>query len=299
MPQTQRSGRWARTSLAALAVSAGVVVVAFAGRAPLSRSTQVDASSARAPVVALFILLAGAGIVALAALVSLSLSAGRSKGDDEPEHVAEPLRVHWVWKLLAILLPVALGASLVAAAVLGAKSATHTIRVGGAGAAGRAHNARPPASGGTSAFALPPWLPWTALAIVLIALASVAALLALRRGRTVGEPEETSAARAAVDAAIGALDTAPDPRSAVIAAYAAMERTLGAHGVTRSGSEAPREYLRRVLAQASQTEREARTLTGLFEEARFSAHPIPERTRELALAALSSLRARLGAVEAG
>jgi hypothetical protein len=299
MLQTQRSGRRVRTSFAALGVSAGIVVVALAGRAPLSRSAPLDASSARAPVTALLVLFVGAAIVALAALATLIWPGRQRKRDDEPEFVFEAPQLHWIWKLLAILLPIALGAALVAAAVLGAKSVHHTPGVGGAGPAGPSPRARPPAKGGTSTFALPDWLPWTALAIVLIALALVAALLALRRGRTVGEPEEASAARAAVDAAIGALDTATDPRSAVIAAYAAMERTLGAHGVTRSGSEAPREYLRRVLAQASQTEREARTLTGLFEEARFSAHPIPERTRELALAALSSLRARLGAVEAG
>ncbi|MGB0091097.1 MAG: DUF4129 domain-containing protein, partial [Solirubrobacteraceae bacterium] len=96
-----------------------------------------------------------------------------------------------------------------------------------------------------------------------------------------------------VEAAIGALETATDPRGAVIAAYGAMERTLATHGVARSPAEAPREYLRRTRAASSATEREARTLTGLFEEARFSTHPIPERVRELASSALSCLRARL------
>jgi hypothetical protein len=43
------------------------------------------------------------------------------------------------------------------------------------------------------------------------------------------------------------------------------------------------------------TEREARTLTGLFEEARYSTHPIPEPVRELALSALRSLQDRLEA----
>lgn len=101
----------------------------------------------------------------------------------------------------------------------------------------------------------------------------------------------------AVEAAIGALDTIADPRGAVIAAYVAMQATLAERGVARSPAEAPREYLRRVLMAISATEREATTLTGLFEEARFSTHPIPERVRELALAALSSLRARLTAGE--
>jgi hypothetical protein len=96
-----------------------------------------------------------------------------------------------------------------------------------------------------------------------------------------------------VDAAIGALDAEADPRRAVIAAYRAMQQTLGEHGVARSPTEAPREYLQRVLTANQASEREAKTLTSLFEEARYSAHPIPERLREVALAALRSLQGRL------
>jgi hypothetical protein len=298
MFQSQPSRRWARAGLGALAVSAGIVVVALAGRAPLSRSTPVDASSARAPIVALFILFTGAGVVMLAALVGLILVEGRRRRGNEPEFVVQRPPLHWIWKLVAILLPLALGAALVAAALLGAKKVRRMPAFSGIGILRRAPGALVPASG-PGGFAVPGWLPWTVLAIVLSALGSTAALLALTRARTVEPEGERSAARAAVDAAIGALQTAPDARSAVIAAYVAMEQTLAAHGVARSESEAPREYLRRVLAQAGQTEREARTLTGLFEEARFSAHPIPERVRVLAQRTLSSLRARLGAVEPG
>ena len=98
-----------------------------------------------------------------------------------------------------------------------------------------------------------------------------------------------------MEAAIGALDAETDPRRAVIAAYGAMQRELGEHGVARSPTEAPREYLQRALTASRATEREARTLTGLFEEARYSTHPIPERLREAALSALRSLQRRLQA----
>ena len=98
-----------------------------------------------------------------------------------------------------------------------------------------------------------------------------------------------------MDAAIGALDAEADPRRAVIAAYGAMQQTLGEHGVARSSTEAPREYLQRVLTASRANDREVRTLTGLFEEARYSTHPIPERLREVALAALRSLQGRLQA----
>ena len=130
------------------------------------------------------------------------------------------------------------------------------------------------------------------LAIVLVAMLAGVAVLVLCRGRR-GPTHLSGRAGAAVEAAIEALDTITDPRSAVIAAYASMERTLAAHGVARLPAEAPREYLRRVLVETDGTARDAGTLTGLFEEARFSTHPVPERVRELALAALSSVRARL------
>jgi hypothetical protein len=140
---------------------------------------------------------------------------------------------------------------------------------------------------------LPAWLPWTLLALLVIAVVS-AVWLVVRSGRGVDSArQEKSRARAAVDAAIAALDAPADPRSAIIAAYAAMERAFAAAGVPRSDPEAPREYLRRVLAAASATRREATTLTGLFEEARFSTHPMSERLREVAQSELASLRARL------
>jgi hypothetical protein len=62
--------------------------------------------------------------------------------------------------------------------------------------------------------------------------------------RLVVPTPEVSAARAA----IGALDSDADPSRAVIAAYGAMQRTLGEHDVARSPTEAPREYLQRVQA---------------------------------------------------
>ena len=62
----------------------------------------------------------------------------------------------------------------------------------------------------------------------------------------------------------------------------------------RAPAEAPREYLRRVLGRTSGAETEATLLTGLFEEARFSTHPLPESVRSRARATLSSLRDRLG-----
>lgn len=276
-----------------LGLVVAVAVVAMASRLPLSRAAPVDARSAQAPATALFILLAGTGIAMLGALGVL-LWSGRRRKDDAPEREPAPMEVHWIWKVLAATLPFALGAALVAAAVIGTRS-THTApRLEGQPFGGASSGAaRPTGTGG--GFAVPAWLPWTLVAIVVVAFAAAVLVLSLRRARAAAQQSEAGAARAAVEAAIGALDDEADPRRGVIAAYGAMQRALGERGVVRSPAEAPREYLQRALSSSRATEREARTLTGLFEEARYSTHPIPERVRELALSALRSLQRRLQA----
>ena len=285
---------WARAAAAAIALTGLTAVIAMVARAPLSRSTPIDARSADAPVTALLVLTVGAGIVALTALVVVMWPGRRRRGDDDPEFEREVPEIHWLWKVLAILLPFALGAALVAAALLGLKTvnrsavntstATPNPRV-----TTTTFSSRPRTAG--KGFTAPSWLPRTALGIVLLAVA-VGAWLLWRWWR---EPiataaSETTATGAAIQAAMAALDAVDDPRTAVIAAYVAMQQVLATHGLARSPAEAPREYLQRVLVASSATE-EATTLTGLFEEARFSTHPVSEGLRERALSALGSLRA--------
>jgi hypothetical protein len=64
-----------------------------------------------------FVLLAGAGLVMFGALVVVPLSGRQTKDEREPP----PMNAPWWMKLLAILVPLALGAALVAAAVLGSR----------------------------------------------------------------------------------------------------------------------------------------------------------------------------------
>ena len=293
----QRSSTRARAAAAAPALAAAVVVVAMAARAPLSGATPVNAHSAQAPTTALFMVLLGTGVVMLGALV-LVVWPGRRRKDDPPEQEPTRIEVPWIWKVVAIVLPVALGATLVAAAVSGTRSVHTAPGIGGesfGGALGGAVAGSNHSSGAGGGFTVPAWLPWTLLAIVAIALAAGGLVLWRQRQRPATDAVEASAARAAVEAAIGALDDDADPRRGVIAAYGAMQRALAERGVVRSPAEAPREYLQRALTASRAAEREARTLTGLFEEARYSTHPIPERLREAALSALRSLQRRLQA----
>jgi hypothetical protein len=86
-----------------------------------------------------------------------------------------------------------------------------------------------------------------------------------------------------------------DPRRAVIAAYARMERTLAAHGLARRTSETPLEYLERALEELSASASSASRLTRLFEWARFSDHVVEPGMKEEAIEALEAVRAELAA----
>jgi len=294
MSAAQRSKRWNVAGAAACGLATLVAVVALAGRVPLDGSMPMNASSARTPLSALFLLVVGAGAIALGAMTGL-LAPGRRRRDDEPERERErpALQVHWARKLAAILIPFAVGAALVTAAVLGARLIPAPARPLVAVPA-HAVAATPTPQPGARSFELPSWLPWTVLAILAIA-ALIGAWVLLRHSRTLtDEAGRTPTSTAAVEAAISALDSRQDPRAAVIAAYAAMERTFAAHDLGRRRPEAPREYLRRVLRASEAPADPAVTITDLFEEARFSTHPISEHARDRTRAALSSLRESLG-----
>ena len=111
---------------------------------------------------------------------------------------------------------------------------------------------------------------------------------------------EVEVAREAVDAALAPLREPADPRAAVIEAYARMQHVLAERELGRRTPEAPREYLRRVMRQEGMPEESLTALTALFEEARFSRHPIPDSAPRRAAAALETARAALApATDAG
>jgi hypothetical protein len=69
-----------------------------------------------------------------------------------------------------------------------------------------------------------------------------------------------------------------------------MERTLTAHGLARHRAETPLEYLGRILLDLNVRESAVRTLTELFEYAKFSRHEIDTVMKEQAIAALLAVR---------
>jgi hypothetical protein len=166
--------------------------------------------------------------------------------------------------------------------------------------------------------ATPAWLRWTIAAIGLAGILSAGVLLVRelrrwggrrrrRRGARPTAPEtpvaqpsnadnedDAEVARRAVEAALPPLRESADPRALVIEAYARMEQVLAERELGRRMPEAPREYLGRLLLQQGMPEGSLTTLTALFEEARFSQHPISESAPRQALNELENARAALG-----
>jgi hypothetical protein len=139
--------------------------------------------------------------------------------------------------------------------------------------------------------------------VALVALAVAAWLWSGRsRKRARGELERDDLlARdlaAAVNESLDDLRAEQDPRRAVIAAYARLERVLAAHQLPRRPAEAPLEYLARMLADLSVSEDAARRLTDLFERAKFSQHAVGSEMKEEAIVALETVRDHLLAARA-
>ena len=165
----------------------------------------------------------------------------------------------------------------------------------------------PAESWGISPPGPPAWLPWALVGLVLlwvgVRLARDPATWRIARPRRPAHatpeaeaPEDDALiARRAVDAALQPLGEPADPRAAVIESYARMEQVLAARRLGRREPEAPREYLQRVLGELGVPEASLTSLTELFEEARFSRHPIPESASREAASELRALRTALAA----
>jgi hypothetical protein len=132
--------------------------------------------------------------------------------------------------------------------------------------------------------------------VVALVGSAYAARLLLRNAHEPAPAEDTAEAVAAIiDDTLEDLRSETDPRRAVVAAYARMERVLAVHGLPRDRSEAPAEYLERALEELSASASSASRLTRLFEWARFSDHPVEPGMKEQAITALEAVRDELTA----
>jgi Domain of unknown function (DUF4129) len=135
--------------------------------------------------------------------------------------------------------------------------------------------------------------------LVILGLAgiAVAAYFVYRRKTAPVREDAVLAAEleAALDDSLDALRAEPDPRRAVIAAYARLERVLAANWLSRAESETPNEYLARILEALEVEQRSVRRLTDLFTEAKFSSHAVDAAMKDEAIEALSTVRDELRA----
>jgi hypothetical protein len=139
------------------------------------------------------------------------------------------------------------------------------------------------------------------LALFAVVTLAAAALIGYRRRRRgplpppgLGADPDAAPLAAALAAGARALHSDPDPRAAIIACYAAMERSLADAGSPPRLADTPAEVLSRAteggLVRSTWA---AATLTGLFRQARYSGHPMTEADRATAIDALAQVQADL------
>ena len=142
------------------------------------------------------------------------------------------------------------------------------------------------------------WLPVVA-ALALVALGVTAFVLANRRANPSSAKAELAAELAlTLDLSLDDLRAETDPRRAVIAAYARLERVLAAHGEPRQEADTPEEHLARVLGHLDVDRGAVRRLVDLFVRAKFSQHDVDVRMKDEAIGALEQVRDELRAAAA-
>ena len=141
------------------------------------------------------------------------------------------------------------------------------------------------------------WLPAVLLGSIIFGIAAAGVVVYVRKRRGGDEWAREAEFMAALDEVLAdSLDDLradPDPRRAVIRAYARMERTFAAYGVPREEAEAPLEYMARALDSLSVSAFSVRRLTQLFSRAKFSPHEVDAAMKDEAIEALVGLRAEL------
>lgn len=148
-----------------------------------------------------------------------------------------------------------------------------------------------------------PGNPWPLLILSAVFALAAVALIGYRRRRRPplpplepGSDADLAPLAAALAAGAQALHADPDPRTAIIGCYAAMERSLADAGSPPRLADTPAEVLSRATAGGLvRSARPAATLTALFRQARYSSHPMTESDRATAIDALAQVQADLDA----
>jgi hypothetical protein len=275
-----------------------LAVAAVGSRALLGGAGEAPATGLqiRVPAEAVAVPLVLAVLAGLGLLVVALRPARRRRDPEQPDWGYEPPPVPWQGKAL-VLLAVALLVGLVLGTVwLLAPGGAPGPAGPAASAPGTAPATTPPVTVPTPATGTTPQVPWLWPAAGVVVLAAGAAgLLAGRRRRAPAATTGRAADRLAgvLEDSAEDLRAEPDPRRAVLAAYARMEGALAPRGAGRLRHETALEYLERLLARRNLEPEPLRRLTGLFELARFSDHQVTRAMRDDAVGALEAITASL------
>jgi hypothetical protein len=148
----------------------------------------------------------------------------------------------------------------------------------------------------------PPLLNWTFGLVALgTALGALVVVLAVAFGERLAwwsgdhppDDERTAPLAEVVEESIDDLRANPDARRAIIGCYRKFERVAADSRLARRPWWTPMEFMREALRGLPAPPTAVRTLTGLFELARFSHHALGSRERDLAIEALLSIKTAL------
>jgi hypothetical protein len=113
------------------------------------------------------------------------------------------------------------------------------------------------------------------------------------------EHPRTRQVRRAVTAGLQALQQHTEARQAIIACYARLEHLLEDHGVPAHQALTPQEYMGAALQGLDLPVAAFAGLVALFEQARYSVHPLDDTARTLAIAHLAAIKHHLEGEPAG
>ena len=289
-PRPGRTDRTATWRVAAVAILLALTAAGLRSRGTFSHAPDRALAGASGAVVATALTVTeGVALVAFVLVLAMARPRRKPKADDD-----EPPRLPFPWwaKTLAVLAAVAV--MVTPFAVLLTRKTRPRTAAPQARAGVLAGGGAPPRLPATAHGS-----PWPLLAGMLIALALLLALTAWSRRtrrRATGPPRDQGRLALGQSLATGraALAGPRDPRAAIIACYAAMERGFAAAGSAPAAADTPAEVLARATGAGLVRSGSAARMAGLFRRARYSSEPMTSADSAAAASALDQMQADLG-----
>ncbi len=277
------------TRVAAVAVLLAVTVAGLRAHGTFSRAAHSAATGVTGSLLAILIA-TGEGVAVVAFIIVLAMARPERKKNPDTDEPPRPPFPWWA-KTLAVL--VAMAVMITPFVVLFSKKSRKAITA--PGQLTRPGIAPPGVAGRLASH---PSTPWPIIAGMVIAVAVVVAMTVWsRRRRYAGRLREPSRSLGrlldSLAAGHAALASSADPRAAIIACYAAMERGFAAVGSAPADADTPAEVLARASGAGIIRSGSPEVLTGLFRRARYSAEPMTSADSGAAASALTQMRADL------